>query len=106
MTRSVSCWLHRNTFIYIVYMKFVRNVSYYIIQIHQIHSNTILHAWSRLVELPSSDEMEMFYTEHDFQVDLENLRVQLEISCKENATLLRSYYEDYTISFVMISDVK
>ena len=43
---------------------------------------------SRLGELPSSDEMEMFYTEHDFQVDLENLRVQLEISCRENTTLL------------------
>ena len=42
--------------------------------------------WSRLGELPSSDEMEMFYTEHDFQVDLENLRVQLEISCRENTT--------------------
>ena len=34
-----------------------------------------------IVELPSSDEMEMFYTEHNFQVDFENLRVQLEISC-------------------------
>ena len=33
--------------------------------------------------------MEMFYTEHDFQVDLENLRVQLEISCRENTTLDR-----------------
>ena len=43
---------------------------------------------SRLGELPSSDEMEMFYTEHDFQVDLENLRVQLEISCRENTTLV------------------
>ena len=43
--------------------------------------------WSRLGELPSSDEMEMFYTEHDFQVDLENLRVQLEISCRENTTI-------------------
>ena len=41
---------------------------------------------SRLGELPSFDEMEMFYTEHDFQVDLENLRVQLEISCRENTT--------------------
>ena len=29
---------------------------------------------------------EMFYTEHDFQVDLEYLRVQLEISCRENTT--------------------
>ena len=39
--------------------------------------------WSRLVEL-GSDEMKMFYTEHDFQVDLENLRAQLELSCREN----------------------
>ena len=38
---------------------------------------------ARLVELPSSDEMKMFYTEHDFQVDLENLRVKLEISCMQ-----------------------
>ena len=37
--------------------------------------------WSRLGELPSFDEMKMFYTEHDFQVDLE-------ISCRENTTLL------------------
>ena len=35
---------------------------------------------------PTSDEFEIFYTEHDFQVDLENLRVQLEISCRENTT--------------------
>ena len=42
--------------------------------------------WSRLGELPSSDEMEMFYTEHDFQVDLENLRVQLEISCRDKTS--------------------
>ena len=45
----------------------MRNVSNYIIQIHFY----VLHAWSRLVELPNSDEMKMFYTEHDFQVDLE-----------------------------------
>ena len=32
--------------------------------------------------------MKMFYTEHDFQVDLENLRVQFEISCRENTTLI------------------
>ena len=53
-------------------------------------SNTFLslHAWSRLVELPSSDEIKMVYTEHDFQVDLENLRVQLEISCRENTALI------------------
>ena len=62
------------------------------------------HAWLKFRVLTRWKFM--FYTEHDFQVDLENLRVQLEISCKENATLLRSYYEDYTISFVMISDVK
>ena len=28
--------------------------------------------WSQLVELPSSDKMKMFYTKHDFQVDLRN----------------------------------
>ena len=50
------------------------------------------YAWSRLVELSSSDEMKMFYTEHDFQVDLENLRVQLEISCIENTTLVHFSY--------------
>ena len=61
------------------------NVSNYIIHIHF----KVLRAWSRLGELPSSDEMEMFYTEHDFQVDLENLRVQLEISCRENTTLVQ-----------------
>ena len=42
--------------------------------------------WSRLVALPSSNEMKMFYTEHDFQVEPENLRVQPEISCRENGT--------------------
>ena len=41
-------------------------------------------------KLPSSDEMKMFYTEHDFQVDLENLRAQLEISCRENTTVVSS----------------
>ena len=45
-------------------------------------------AWSRLVAFPSSDEMKMFYTEHDFQVDLENLQVQLEISCRDNTTYM------------------
>ena len=44
------------------------------------------HAWVNFRVL--TIEMEMFYTEHDFQVDLENLRVQLEISCRENTTLL------------------
>ena len=43
--------------------------------------------WSRLVELPGSDEMKIFYTEHDFQVDLENSRLQLKISCRENTTI-------------------
>ena len=42
-----------------------------------------------LVEHSSSDEMKMFYTEHDFQVDLEKLRVQLEISCRENTTIIQ-----------------
>ena len=42
-----------------------------------------------LVEHPSSDEMKMFYTEHDFQGDLENLRVRLEISCRKNTTIIQ-----------------
>ena len=67
--------LHINNCIYTVYTELMLNVSNYIIQIHF----KVLHVWSRLGEFPSSDEMEMFYTEHDFQVDLENLRVQLEI---------------------------
>ena len=33
--------------------------------------------WSHLVELSSSDEMKMFHTEHDFQVDLENFKLNL-----------------------------
>ena len=32
---------------------------------------------SRLFQLPSSDEIKMFYTEHDFQVDLENFEFNL-----------------------------
>ena len=75
MPRSVSCLcFDRNNYIYTVYMEWVRNVSNYNIRLHFKFFNR-----SRLVELPSSDEMKMFYTEHDFQVDLENLRVQLEI---------------------------
>ena len=32
---------------------------------------------SRHFQFPSSDEMKIFYTEHDFQVDLENLEFNL-----------------------------
>ena len=42
--------------------------------------------------------MKMFYTEHDFQVDLENLRVQLEISCRENTTLV---IYPYSVKIIM-----
>ena len=59
--------LHSNNCMYTVFMKLVRNVSNYIIRMLFKFFN-----WSHLVELPSSDEMKMFYTEHDFQVDLEN----------------------------------
>ena len=38
--------------------------------------------------LLSSDKMKIFYTEHDFQVEHGNLRVQLEIPCRENRTIL------------------
>ena len=39
--------------------------------------------WSRLVALPSSDKMKMFYTEHDFEVDLENFEFNLNFMRKE-----------------------
>ena len=35
--------------------------------------------WSRLVELLSSEEMKMFYTEYDFQVDLENFEFNVKL---------------------------
>ena len=38
--------------------------------------------WSRLVELLSSEEMKMFYTEHDFQVDLENFEFNVKFHAK------------------------
>ena len=56
--------------------------------------------WLRLGELPSSDEMKIFYTEHDFQVDLEILRVQLEISCRENTTLVTTLSYRYSCSSI------
>ena len=36
--------------------------------------------WSRLVELPSLDKMKMFYTEHNFYVDLKNFSLKLHAS--------------------------
>ena len=65
----------------------MRNVSNYIIQIHFY----VLHAWSRLVELPSSDEMKMFYTEHDFQVDLEIYEFSLKFHAERIDLFLRPY---------------
>ena len=44
--------------------------------------------WSRLLELPSSDEMKMSYTEHDFKVDLENFEL------KGNAAYLKKFIMD------------
>ena len=38
----------------------------------------------------SSDEMKMFYTEHDFPVDLENFEFNLKFQTG-NTTLVRSY---------------
>ena len=32
---------------------------------------------SLLVEFPNSEEMKIFYTKHDFQVDLENFKFNL-----------------------------
>ena len=46
-----------------------------------LHRNNCIYTkffnWSSLVELPSSNEMKMFYTEHDFQVDIENFECTL-----------------------------
>ena len=61
--------LHINNCIYTVCMKLVLNVSNYIIQMHFISS--IGHAWLEF------KRDEMFCTEHDFQVDLENLEFNL-----------------------------
>ena len=78
-------------------MKLVQNVSKYSGTYNKLYSNTSdtvnfskklfecifkFFIWSRLVDLPSSHEMKVFCTENEFQVDLENLRVQLEISCR------------------------
>ena len=38
--------------------------------------------WSRLVELPNSDEMKMFYTKHDYYVYLENFEFNLKFYVK------------------------
>ena len=52
--------LHRNNCIYTVCMKLVQNLS------NAFLSSSIGHAWLEF------RRDEMFYTEHDFQVDLEN----------------------------------
>ena len=61
--------LHRNNGIYTVCMKLVQNVSNYIIQM--IFLSSIGHAWLEF------RRDEMFYTEHDFHVDLENFEFNL-----------------------------
>ena len=50
-------------------MKLVQNVGNYIIQMHFLSS--IGHAWLEF------RRDEMFYTEHDFQADLENFEFNL-----------------------------
>ena len=67
--------LHRNNCSYTVYMKLMRSVSNYIIGMHF----QVFQFLSRLVELQSSDEMKMFYTEHDFQVELVNFKINLKV---------------------------
>ena len=62
--------LHRNNCIYTVCMKLVQNVSNYIIQMHFL-SPSIGHAWLEF------RRDEMFYTEYNFQVDLENFEFNL-----------------------------
>ena len=58
--------LQRNNCIYTVYMKLVRKGIKSFVCIFRIFNG------SRYFQLPNSDEMATFYTEHDFQVDLEN----------------------------------
>ena len=76
MTRSVSCFICLEI---IVDTLFVRNWCEMLV-IVSFECIFKFFNWSRMVELPSSDKMKMFYTEHKFQVDLE-------ISCREKATL-------------------
>ena len=60
--------LHRNNCIYTVCLKLVQNVCTYIIQMHFFFK---FFNWSRLVELPSSDEVKMFHTELEiFKINL------------------------------------
>ena len=48
--------------------------------------------WSRLVKLLSSDEIKIFYLEHDFQVDLENF----EFNLKFHAESIQHYIHNQT----------
>ena len=73
MTRSVSCIVCKDT---IVFTLFLLNWCEMLVII-SFECIFKFFTWSRLVELPSSDEMKMFYTEHEFQLDLENFQFNL-----------------------------
>ena len=69
--------LHRNSCIYTVCMKSLRSVSNY-------HLNAFFLQLITLgFQLPSTDEMKLFYTERDFQFDLENFEFNLKSMQKE-----------------------
>ena len=82
MTRSVSCFVCKKI---IVFTLFARNWGemLVIISFERIFK---FFTWSRLVELPSSDEMKMFYAEHDFQVDLENFEFNFKFQAENIIT--------------------
>ena len=65
--------LHRNNCNCTVFMKLVRKVSNYI----SFECTFKFFNWSCYFQFPSSDEMKMFYTEHNLQVDLENFELNL-----------------------------
>ena len=65
---------HRSKYIYIAYMKLVKMLV--IISFECIFK---FFNWSRYFQLPSSDEMKMFYTEHDFQVEHKNFEFNLNL---------------------------
>ena len=65
-----------------------------------------LFNWSRLVDYSSSDGMNMFYTEYDFQVDLENLQVHLDISCRKwNTSLFKRLLQIHSL-YKLIGKIK
>ena len=55
--------------------------------------------WSRLVELQSSDEIKMFYTSHDFQIDLKNFKFNFKFHAERMQHKLLVFYDIVTLTF-------